>query len=330
MSVPPARSVPALPILTAPTAAGKTALALQLATSGELNRTVEIIAADAFTVYRGMDIGTAKPSATEREAVPHHLLDVADVHEEYDVARYVAEAEAAIHSVLERGNIPLVVGGTGFYLSALTRGLPLTPPSEPELRAEVEADLAARGLDALLTEMAAANPAEAVRMERNPRRVVRALEVYRRTGRFPGEFGRTAPAFSYRVTAFTRSAAELEERISKRVGAMLAQGWPEEAAWLESRLKPETMPRPTAWQALGYREALLVSQGKLTVQAAQQAIALATRQYAKRQLTWARTQLAAPPVTLAEAADSLAAHLTGLRSGLRAAHSIQPSSQPES
>lgn len=338
MSATPARTFPALPLLTAPTAAGKTALALQLAAlnRAELGQTelgqeksgqsepgqLEIIAADAFTVYRGLDIGTAKPSPAERGAVPHHLLDVADVHEEYDVARYVAEAEAAIRVVLARGNIPLVVGGTGFYLSALTRGLPLTPPSEPDLRAEVEADLAARGLDALLADMAAANPAEAVRMERNPRRVVRALEVYRRTGRFPGEFGRTEPAFSYQITAFTRPAAELEQRIGRRVGAMLSQGWPEEAAWLASRLDPETMPRPTAWQALGYREALAVAQGKLTVQAAQQAIALATRQYAKRQLTWTRTQLAASPVTPSQAADSLAAQLSELRSVLRAGHSL--------
>lgn len=311
MSVPPA-----LPILTAPTAAGKTALALQLAAQHDL----EIIAADAFTVYRGLDIGTAKPSAAEREAAPHHLLDVADVHEEYDVARYVQEAETAIRGVLARGNIPLVVGGTGFYLSALTRGLPLTPPSEPELRAEVEADLAARGLDALLADMAAANPAEAARMERNPRRVVRALEVYRRTGRFPGEFGRTQPAFSYQVTAFTRPAAELEECISGRVGAMLAQGWPEEAAWLASQLDPDTLPRPTAWQALGYREALAVWQGKMSVQNAQQAITLATRQYAKRQLTWARTQLAATPVPLAQAADLLTASLASYR----AVRSSQP------
>lgn len=323
MSATPA---PALPLLTAPTAAGKTALALQLAA---LNRAelgqgtsepgqLEIIAADAFTVYRGLDIGTAKPTAAEQEAAPHHLLDVADVHEDYDVARYVQEAEAAIRGVLERGNLPLVVGGTGFYLSALTRGLPLTPPSDPDVRGEVEADLAARGLDALLSDMAAANPAEAARMERNPRRVVRALEVYRRTGRFPGEFGRTEPAFSYRVTAFTRPAAELEQRIGGRVGAMLAHGWPEEAAWLASKLDPHTLPRPTAWQALGYREALAVWQGTLTVQAAQQAITLATRQYAKRQLTWTRTQLAASPVTPLQAADTLTAQLSELRSALRA------------
>ncbi len=120
-----------IPILTAPTAAGKTALALELARQFPL----EIVAADAFTVYRGLDIGTAKPTPAEREAVPHHLLDVADVSEDYDVARYVREAEAAIGDVLGRGRVPLVVGGTGFYLSALVRGLPLTPPADPGVRA---------------------------------------------------------------------------------------------------------------------------------------------------------------------------------------------------
>ncbi|MDB5044439.1 MAG: tRNA dimethylallyltransferase [Deinococcus sp.] len=302
-------ATPVLPVLTAPTAAGKTALALQLAEPGDL----EIIAADAFTVYRGLNIGTAKPTAAEQQTAPHHLIDVADVEEEYDVARFVAEAETALKDVLARGKIPLVVGGTGFYLSALTRGLPLTPPSEPGMRAEVEADLAARGLDALLADIAAVNPAEAARMERNPRRVVRALEVYRSTGHFPGEFGRSTPAFSYRVTAFTRPAAELEQRIGQRVSTMLTGGWPEEAGWLASRLSPDALPRATAWQALGYREALAVARGTLTLQAAQEAIALATRQYAKRQLTWSRTQLAAPPLALDQAAALLTAQLSDLR-----------------
>jgi tRNA dimethylallyltransferase len=213
-----------VPILTAPTAAGKTALALELAHRFP----IEVVAADAFTVYRGLDIGTAKPTPAEREALPHRLLDVVGVREAYDVARYVREAEAAIADVRARGRVPLVVGGTGFYLSALVRGLPLTPPADPEMRAEVEADLAARGLDALLAEVERVNPAEALRLERNPRRVVRALEVHRGT------------------------------------------------------LSPE--------------------------EAAQQ-IALATRQYARRQLTWVRTQLGATPTTPQEAAQALAAAL---------------------
>ncbi|WP_019585821.1 tRNA (adenosine(37)-N6)-dimethylallyltransferase MiaA [Deinococcus apachensis] len=299
-----------IPILTAPTAAGKTALALDLARQFPL----EIVAADAFTVYRGLDIGTAKPTPAEREALPHHLLDVADVTEDYDVARYTREAEAAIADVLARGRLPLVVGGTGFYLSALVRGLPLTPPADPEARAEVEADLASRGLNAVLAEVEARNPAEAARLERNPRRVVRALEVYRRTGRFPGEFGYRPPAFAYRILAFTHPWPELEARIAARVDVMLEGGWPEEAAWLARQVPPDLEPRPTAWQALGYREALALRQGTLTREEATRRITLATRQYAKRQLTWARTQLGASDASPQDTRDALARLLPELTS----------------
>lgn len=295
-----------LPALTAPTAAGKTALALRLAQDFPL----ELVAADAFTVYRGLEIGTAKPTAQERAAAPHHLLDVADVTVNYDVARYVHDAEAAISAVLERGNIPLVVGGTGFYLRALMRGLPLTPPANPAVRAGVEAELERRGLDALLADMAATDPQEAARMERNPRRVVRALEVFRQTGRYPGSFGHSAPRFRFQVFAFTRPGPELEDRMARRVRVMLARGWPQEAAWLAGQVDPATLPRPTAWQALGYTEALAVHRGELSPGAAAEQVVLASRQYAKRQLTFARTQLGAAPTTPDAAESALRAHLT--------------------
>ncbi|WP_233218572.1 tRNA (adenosine(37)-N6)-dimethylallyltransferase MiaA [Deinococcus arcticus] len=287
----------ALPILTAPTAAGKSALALAWAqaTGGEL------ICADALTVYRGLDIGTAKPGPAERAAVPHHLLDVAGVTEPFDVARFVTLAEAAVAGVLARGRTPLIVGGTGFYLSALRRGLPLTPPSDPAARAEVEADLARRGLDALLADIERRNPAEAARLERNPRRVVRAEEIYRRTGRDPGEFGHRPPAFAYEVVAFSHPPDILEARMHTRVLAMFEAGWDREAAWLAAQVSPGAQPRPTVWQALGYREALAVATGALTVPEAAAQVTLATRQYAKRQLTFVRTQLGAPLLSEGEA-----------------------------
>ncbi|WP_343761070.1 tRNA (adenosine(37)-N6)-dimethylallyltransferase MiaA [Deinococcus depolymerans] len=287
-----------IPILTAPTAAGKSALALALAREYPL----EIVSADAFTVYRGLDIGTAKPAAPDRAAAPHHLLDVVDVTEPFDVARFVELAEAAIAGILARGQVPLVVGGTGFYLAALTRGLPLTPPSDAALRADVEAELAVRGLDALLADVQAINPAEAARLERNPRRVVRALEVYRQTGRFPGEFGRRPPRYRYDVTAFTRDPADLEARMLARVQDMFRAGWADEAAWLAQRVAPDTEPRPTVWQALGYREALAVARGHLSPDAAAAQVTLATRQYARRQLTFTRTQLGSPVLSAGEAA----------------------------
>ncbi|SEJ00394.1 tRNA dimethylallyltransferase [Deinococcus reticulitermitis] len=282
-----------LPVLTAPTAAGKTALALQLAAEYAQRRPVEIVAADAFTVYRGLDIGTAKPSAQERAETPHHLLDVVDVTEPYDVARYVRDAEAALAAILRRGHLPLVVGGSGFYLSALARGLPLTPPSDPVARAGIEQELGERGLEALLAEIEAISPREAARMERNPRRVVRALEVHRATGRFPGEFGHSVPAFRYEVFAFTRPPEELERRVAARTASMLRAGWPEEARWLAAQVPPDAAPRPTVWQALGYREALAVAHGQLPLEEAERRITLQTRQYTRRQLTWLRRQLRA-------------------------------------
>lgn len=294
-----------IPILTAPTAAGKSALALAAARAAG----AEIISADAFTVYRGLDIGTAKPDAAERTQVPHHLIDVADVTEPFDVARFVTLAEAAIRDVLARGRTPLVVGGTGFYLQGLMSGLPQTPPSDPQVRAQVEAELEARGLEALLAGIAATDPAEAARMERNPRRVVRAVEVYRRTGRYPGAFGRSEPAFTYAPIAFTRAPQELEARVHARTLEMFRRGWAPEAAWLADRLDPALEPRPTAWQTLGYREALAVARGTLGVPEAAAQIKLATRQYAKRQLTFIRTQLRAPLLSPDEAARHLTRQL---------------------
>ncbi|MXV19529.1 tRNA (adenosine(37)-N6)-dimethylallyltransferase MiaA [Deinococcus xianganensis] len=285
-----------VPILTAPTAAGKSALALEAA----LACGAEIVSADAFTVYRGLDIGTAKPGAQDLARVPHHLIDVADVTGTFDVARFVTLAEAAIRDVLARGRTPLVVGGTGFYLQGLMQGLPLTPPSDPHVRAQVEADLESRGLDALLADIAATDPAEAARMERNPRRVVRAVEVHRRTGRYPGSFGRSEPAFRYAPLAFTRPPAELEARMHARVLEMFARGWAQEAAWLAAQVDPDALPRPTVWQALGYREALAVARGTLGAEDAAAQVTLATRQYARRQLTFVRTQLRAPVLSAGE------------------------------
>nr|WP_189068001.1 tRNA (adenosine(37)-N6)-dimethylallyltransferase MiaA [Deinococcus radiotolerans] len=290
-----------IPILTAPTAAGKSALALRTAEATG----AEIISADAFTVYRGLDIGTAKPGPDDLARVPHHLINVADVTEPFDVARFVTLAETAIADVLARGRAPLIVGGTGFYLQALMRGLPLTPPSDPSTRAQVEAELHERGLDDLLAEIAATDPHEAARMERNPRRVVRAVEVHRRTGRYPGSFGRSTPAYTFAPTAFTLPAPAHEARVQTRILEMFQRGWADEAAWLATQVEPERDPRPTVWQALGYREVLAAARGRLDMADAAAQITVATRQYAKRQLTFIRTQLHAPLLSPDEAAAAL-------------------------
>ncbi|MFC6617140.1 tRNA (adenosine(37)-N6)-dimethylallyltransferase MiaA [Deinococcus radiophilus] len=242
--------------------------------------------------------------------MPHHLLDVVDVTENYGVSGWIAEAEAVITDLLERGRRPLVVGGTGFYLRALTQGLPLAPAADPKLRSQLEAELAERGLDALLADIAQVRPDQLERMERNPRRVVRALEVYRQSGQFPSDFGHQAPRFTAQVFAFSPPLSELEKRAEARTRQMLAAGWPAEAEWLAAQVAPDTTPLPTAWQALGYREALALAHGHRTLDEAAEQITLATRRYAKRQRTFIRTQLGAELLSPQEGHAALRDFLT--------------------
>nr|WP_245557567.1 tRNA (adenosine(37)-N6)-dimethylallyltransferase MiaA [Deinococcus peraridilitoris] len=273
-------------VLTAPTAAGKTGLSLRLARRHGL----EVVSADAFLVYRGMDIGTAKPTLRERAQVRHHLIDIRDSRQEYDVAQFVRDAEAAIADIRRRGAVPLVVGGTGFYLSALLSGLPTTPRADLEVQRTIERELDERGLDALIAEIASVQPGEVERLQRNPRRVVRSLEVYRRTGRFPSQFGRTIPTFTYQIVAFAPPAELLDARIVARVDAMFRQGLVEEVReLLESA--PLTDRPTTAWQAIGYKEVAAHLRGERSLDETRAAVVAATRAYAKRQLTWIRTQL---------------------------------------
>lgn len=275
-----------IPVLLGPTASGKTALALQLARRFP----IEILSADAMLVYRGMDIGTAKPTLPERQEVPHHLIDVTEVQEDYDVARFVQEAEETLQQIMDRKRIPLVVGGTGFYVKALKQGLPLTPRVDESVQQTLWSELETRGLDALLSDIAQMNPQEALRMQRNPRRVVRALEVFRRTGKFPGEFGYTTPRFEYQLFGLSPALPELEKRIALRVEQMFQQGLIQEVQAVMAKLDAAAR-RPTALQAIGYKEVLEGLEAGETEKTMQDKITLATRQYAKRQLTWLKTQL---------------------------------------
>src|SRR5690554_4114523 len=167
-----------IPLLGAPTASGKSSLALALAQ--ELP--IEVVTADAMQVYQGMDIGTAKPTAAERALVPHHLLDLVTPAQPFSVAQWVAAAERAIADIRARGNLPLVVGGTGFYLRSLAQGLPLVPPADPAVQRQLWDRFVASGLEPLQQELARAAPQDAERAGQNPRRVVRALEILLRTG----------------------------------------------------------------------------------------------------------------------------------------------------
>jgi tRNA dimethylallyltransferase len=274
-------------MLAAPTAAGKTATVLALADRWP----IEVVSADAMQVYRGLTIGTAAPGAAERARVPHHLVGLVDPTTPYSVALYVPAAEAAIAEVLARGRVPLVVGGTGFYLDALIHGLPTTPKADRRVQAEIAAELGARGIDALLEELAAASSEDAERAQRNPRRVVRALEVLRRTGRPPAAFPPKPPRFAYRAAVVLPSPETLQARVRARTRAMIDEGWLDEV-----RALAPTMDRwATARQAIGYEALRRVLAGTLRLDDAVAGIEQATLRYAKRQRTWFRQR---PPRAL--------------------------------
>jgi tRNA dimethylallyltransferase len=253
-----------------------------------------------MTVYRGMDIGTAKPTRAERERVPHHLIDVFDPWESLTVAWWLERAEAACREIVARGKRPLFVGGTPFYLKALLHGLFPGPPADEALRRALEVEAARDGNAALHTRLAAVDPKTAARLHPNDvRRVVRALEVHTLTGKPISDWQQTwdTPAFAEKPEAAPPPARipavmlelpreVLYERINRRVGAMLAAGWLDEVRRLRE------LPRPLsreARQALGYRELLAHLDGvgpgwEETVEL----IRTHTRQFAKRQLTWFR------------------------------------------
>ena len=275
--------------LVGPTAIGKTAVALALA--GRLD--AEIVSADSMQVYRGMDIGTAKPSPAERAAVPHHLTDVVEVGERFDVARYVALAHAAVAGIQSRGRTPLVVGGSGLYLRALTEGLDDAPDADPALRAELEA----MGRERVLDDLRRADPEAAARIgPHNFRRLVRALEICRLTGRKSSDLRREWIAASGSddiasrrplMHGLERDRADLYARCDARVGVIFRAGLVDEVRSLLPRGLAENS---TARQALGYKEVIAHLRGEATLEETIALVKTRTRQFAKRQLTWFRHQ----------------------------------------
>ena len=270
------------------TAVGKTALSLELAE----RHGCEILSLDSMLVYRGMDIGTAKPSVAERERVPHHLIDLVEPSERYDLRRYLTDFEAAEAEVRARGRIPLVVGGTGLYLQAVLEGLFEGPAPDLELRARLEGRFAEEGGEVLHGELARLDPPSADRIHPNDRkRLVRALEVVLQTGRALSEWQREWTSFGAqkgsrprRIVGLTLEPQLLEERIRTRTRAMLDAGWAEEA----ERVRRNGGFGPTAMQALGYREVLRMVDGEASRGETEERIALATRRFARRQRTWLR------------------------------------------
>ena len=273
-------------ILAGPTACGKSAAALRLAGRWD----AEILSLDSMAIFRGMDVGTAKPTAADRAAVPHHLLDLVEPSEPFSVARYLEHAEAAVRDVLGRGRVPLFVGGTGFYLRSLLRGVGAVPASDPAVRAELEAEVAARGPEALHATLAAADPAAAAGIDTtDARRIVRALEVIRLTGeRFsasrppddpPPEGDRPASCLWLDPPRAVRW-----DRIHRRVDRMLADGLLEEV----DRLRVAPGLGATARQGLGYKETLDHLEGGEPLDRCVERLKTRTRQFSKRQCTFFR------------------------------------------
>jgi tRNA dimethylallyltransferase len=273
--------------LTGATASGKTAVGVELAR--RLN--AEIVSLDSMALYRGMDIGTAKPSESERADVPHHLVDVIEPDEEFSVAQYVEAAGAAVQEITARGRVPLFVGGTPLYLKALLRGLFSGPPADWELRRRLQAVAEAEGNAGLHARLAAVDPLSARRLHpRDTRRVIRALEVFEKTGRSISElqqqFDRARTAEECRVFVLDWPRTELQERIDRRVEAMFAAGLVEEVRGLLARAKP---PGRTASQAVGYREVIEHLHGERALAETIELVKLRTRQFSKRQATWFRS-----------------------------------------
>jgi tRNA dimethylallyltransferase len=296
--------------LTGPTAVGKTAVGVALARHWG----AEILALDSMTLYRGMDIGTAKPTLAERAGVPHHLIDVLDPWESASVAEYRAWALAKAVEVESRGRRVLFVGGTALYLKALLRGLFDGPGADPELRRKLAAEADRLGAPALHERLAALDPATAARLHPNDRRrVVRALEVVAATGRplsaLQTEHARPAPP-DVAVFALQRPRGELHERIDRRVLQMFAAGLIDEVRTLQGGLKPLG---PVPAQAVGYREVLDWLAGRPPRDESELVarVQTRTRQFAKRQATWFRSlrEVRPWPVAADEAAEETAARL---------------------
>jgi tRNA dimethylallyltransferase len=273
--------------ITGPTACGKSELALVVAEQIG----AEILSLDSMAIYRGMDIGTAKPSLDQRLRVAHHLIDLVDVHQEFSVADYVAAAHKAADEVRQRGRIPLFVGGTPLYLKALLRGLFVGPKADWSFRRRLETEATEHGPAALHARLVEVDPPTAVRLHPNDlRRVIRALEVFAQTGtpisELQRQFDRARPAKECHCFVVQRPREELYGRINARVDAMFAAGLVDETRGL---LSGRGMLSRTAGQAVGYREVIEHLQGQRDLPATIELAKTRTRQFAKRQLTWFRS-----------------------------------------
>jgi tRNA dimethylallyltransferase len=305
------RMWPPVIFLMGPTCAGKTALAVELVQQLPL----EIISVDSALVYRGMDVGTAKPDAATLARAPHRLIDIREPSERYSAAEFRQDALAAIAEIRSRGRIPLLVGGTGLYFRALERGLSPLPAADAATRERLVEEAARIGWSGMHARLALLDPAAAARIHPNdPQRIQRALEVHGLTGRAMSEWWQQGREISnaFEISKFAlcpEDRAELHRRAARRFEAMLAAGFLDEVAQLRAR--GDLHPDLPSMRVVGYRQAWLHLDGKLNRTEMTAAAVAATRQLVKRQLTWLRRE---PALNWADPCD--ARHISALRHGI--------------
>ena len=270
--------------IAGPTASGKTALAVELAKEFH----GEVVSCDSMQIYKRMDIGTAKPTREEMQGIPHHMIDICEPEEDFSVSKYCEMATPIVDDILARGKTAIIAGGTGLYMDSLIKGNDFAPFPATGHRERLEEKLNAVGLDAMLCELSAIDPEAAQRAQKNPRRVIRALEVYYETGE-------TITAHNLRTQAIPPRYSPLwigldfeprqllYDRIDLRVGLMLEMGLMEEIKSLLASGIPE---KATALQAIGYKEFVAALAGCGTIEEAADQVRQGSRRYAKRQLTW--------------------------------------------
>lgn len=278
-----ARGVP-LVVIAGPTGVGKTATAVALAS----RLPIEVISADSRQVYRGLDAATGKPTASERAAVQHHLIDIVDPADRYHAARFRGDAMAALDAIRARGRMPVLVGGTGLYIRALLRGLDPAPPADPQFRAALAAVVEQCGRGALHDRLRREAPALAERLHPNDSvRIVRALELVRAGPVQRQAWGRCTLDFPLVYIGLTMDRVRLVARLRARCAAMVSRGLAAEVEQLLERGYDETLP---ALQGIGYRDFVRVIRGRVSVEEALRTMLRDTVRYAKRQLTWFRRE----------------------------------------